>query len=61
MPATLDQIARARRRVSQMEAQGLSRRTIAARAGVGGATVTRLMNSATPHVSRPVAVKLATA
>ena len=58
MPATSDQVARPRRRVSHLEAVGLSRREIARRAGVAPTTITNLM-APKPRISKPVAVKLA--
>jgi transcriptional regulator with XRE-family HTH domain len=58
LPATPDLVARARRRVSHLEASGLSRREIARRAGVAPTSITNLMQPR-PRISKPVAVKLA--
>jgi transposase len=61
LPATPDQIARARRRVRHLEVAGLSRREIARRAGVTASTVTKLMNELSPHLTRTTATRLAAA
>jgi DNA-binding CsgD family transcriptional regulator len=58
LPATPDLIARARRRVRHLEAVGLSRRAIAAKAGVSPMSVTNLMQPS-PRISKPIASKLA--
>jgi hypothetical protein len=54
VPAGSAAIGRARRRIVQLEAAGLSRREIARRAGVAASSITKLANERQPRISRPV-------
>jgi hypothetical protein len=51
-PATRVPVGHARRRVAQLEAAGLTRGAIAARAGVSAGTISRLVKPDTTRASR---------
>ena len=56
--ATKEATDRARQRVRQLLAKGMTRKTIATKAGIAASSVTKLCNDADPHISRATASRI---